>query len=91
MVSLKARLMINAMAALTRPTPEREIDELDKVYTGLMLGDRAVQKRKTQQTATTTPPPEQGPPTRQQRRASARLTAKRDRIKQRVDEKKQIG
>jgi len=84
--------MINAMAALTRPTPEREIDELDKVYTGLMLGARAVQKRrKTQQTATAPQPVEQGPPTRQQRRASARLIAKRDRIKQRVDEKKQIS
>jgi len=75
------------MMSLVRPDKEREIDTLDKVYTRLMLGDRAVQNGQKKKPA---PSPATSSATRQQQRRSARLIAKRDRIKQHVDEKKQI-
>jgi hypothetical protein len=37
--------MMSAMLAVVPATPDRPIDELDKVYTRLMLGDRAMNRK----------------------------------------------
>jgi hypothetical protein len=74
------------MTAISPPAPDRPIDALDKVYTRLMLGERAVNRQAS-------PAPAKAgvaKPTRQLRRQTQRLRAKQAQIKARMDAAKEI-
>jgi len=75
------------MLAVHPATPDRAIDELDKVYSRLMLGDRAVDGK---QANTSTTKASVSTVTRQLKRRNARLLAKQAAIKARIDEIKQM-
>lgn len=78
---------MSAMLAVHPATPDRAIDELDKVYSRLMLGDRAVDRK---QASTSTTKASVSTVTRQLKRRNARLLAKQAVIKGRIDEIKQM-
>ena len=86
--SLKARKLMTAMSAVHPAARDREIDNLDKVYTRLMLGEKlmnmqAPAPKAAKATAPTT--------TRQLQRRIDRSRAKQDKIKARIDAARQMG
>lgn len=78
---------MTAMLAVHPATPDREIDNLDKVYTRLMLGDRAVDGTKAPEAAGKA---SVSASTRQLRRRTERLRAKQAAVKARIDETRQM-
>ena len=87
--SIKARKLMSAMSAVHPAARDREIDNLDKVYTRLMLGERAMNMR----APTTANAPKATAPTitRQLQRKIDRARAKQDKIKARIDAARQMG
>jgi len=82
--SLTARLKMNAMSAVVPATGDRPIDELDKVYTRLMLGDRQMNRKAPTAVGKAAVLNE----TRQLKRQTARMRTKQA---QTVDKAKKIG
>jgi len=84
--SLNARKMMSAMLAVHPVVGDRPIDQLDKVYTRLMLGDKHInaKPKRTASKATATRV------SRQLQRQIDRLRAKQALIKARVDEARKM-
>tara|TARA_R110000782_G_scaffold245933_2_gene332673 strand:- start:211 stop:495 length:285 start_codon:yes stop_codon:yes gene_type:complete len=87
--SIKARKMMSAVAAIHPARRDREIDELDKVYTRLMLGEKLMNMR----APTTASVPKVAAPTitRQLQRRIDRARAKQAKLKARIDAARQMG
>jgi len=84
--SLKARKLMTAMLAVHPVVGDRPIDQLDKVYTRLMLGDRRVDAPAKRTASKATAPRI----SRQLQRQIDRLRAKQALIKARVDEARKM-
>jgi len=78
--------MMSAMSALHPAIGDRPIDQLDKVYTRLMLGDRHVDAKPKRTTSKATAPRV----SRQLQRQIDRLRAKQALLKARVDEARKM-
>ena len=79
---------MTAMAALHPARRDREIDELDKVYTRLMLGEKLMNMQAPTPKAAKAAAPTI---TRQLQRRGERALAKQAKIKARIDAARQMG
>tara|TARA_R110000822_G_scaffold4371_1_gene18734 strand:- start:4 stop:285 length:282 start_codon:yes stop_codon:yes gene_type:complete len=86
--SIKARKMMSAVAAIHPARRDREIDELDKVYTRLMLGEKLMNMQAPAPKAAKAAAPTI---TRQLQRRGERALAKQAKIKARIDAARQMG
>ena len=86
--SIKARKMMSALAAIHPARRDREIDELDKVYTRLMLGEKLMNMQAPAPKAAKAAAPTI---TRQLQRRGERALAKQAKIKARIDAARQMG
>ena len=80
--------MMSAVAAIHPARRDREIDELDKVYTRLMLGEKLMNMQAPAPKAAKAAAPTI---TRQLQRRGERALAKQAKIKARIDAARQMG
>ena len=86
--SLKARKHMSALSAIYPAPVDRAIDELDKVYTRLMLGEKVMNMQAPAPKAAKAAAPTT---TRQLQRRIDRARAKQAKIKARIDAARQMG